>query len=96
MSVKEQCPLSVPVPISITVNTSGSTPSPVRNIHSLSATHSGFTRISEFTFTSNLTGTNSSIQDLLDPPISSTIAVWDFGDGYSLSAKKRSNDNSYI
>ena len=78
MSVEEKCPLSEPVPISLTVNTSGSVPSPVNNSHSLSATHSGFTRISEFTFTSNLTGDNGSIQNLLDPPITSTLAVWDF------------------
>ena len=64
MSVEQKCPLSVPVPISLTVNTSGSVPSPVNNSHSLSASHSGFTRISEFTFTSNLTGTTSSINDL--------------------------------
>ena len=86
MSVEQKCPLSVPVPISLTVNTSGSVPSPVNNSHSLSASHSGFTRISEFTFTSNLTGTTSSINDLIDPPISSSLAVWDFGDGYTLSA----------
>ncbi len=87
MSVEDKCPLSVPVPISLTVNTSGSVPSPVNNTHSLSATHSGFTRISEFTFTSILTSTGSSINDHLDPAISTTLAVWDFGDGYSLSAK---------
>ena len=89
MSVEQKCPLSVPIPISLTVNTSGSVPSPVNNSHSLSATHSGFTRISEFTFTSKLTSetASSSINDLIDPPISSTVAVWDFGDGRTLSAK---------
>ena len=63
MSIEEQCPLNIPVPLSITVNTSGSTPYPTTNVHSLSTTHSGFTRISEFTFTSNLTGDPLSIQD---------------------------------
>ena len=87
MSVEQKCPLSVPIPISLTVNTSGSVPSPVNNSHSLSASHSGFTKISEFTFTSNLTGASSSINNLIDPPISSTLAVWDFGDGHTLSAK---------
>lgn len=86
MNVEQKCPLSVPIPLSITVSTSGTVPSPVSNIHSLSTTHSGFTRISQFTFTSTLTGENGSIIELLDPPISSTIAVWDFGDGYTLSA----------
>ena len=87
MSVEQKCPLSVPIPISLTVNTSGSVPSPVNNSHSLSATHSGFTRISEFTFSSNLTGAASSINELRDPPISTTLAIWDFGDGHTLSAK---------
>ncbi len=86
MSAEEKCPLSVPVPITLSVSTSGSIPSPVNNIHSLSATHSGFTRISEFTFTSNLTG-STSFNELVDPPISTTIAVWDFGDGNTLSAR---------
>ena len=94
MSVEEKCPLSVPVPISLTVNTSGSVPSPVTSdSHNLSATHSGFTRISEFTFTSNLTGGAGSIQNLLDPPITSTLAVWDFGDGNTLSAKNTPTSN---
>ena len=87
MSIEEQCPLNIPVPLSITVNTSGSTPYPTTNVHSLSTTHSGFTRISEFTFTSNLTGDPLSIQDYILPPVSESIAVWDFGDGSSLSAK---------
>ena len=86
MSAEEKCPLSVPVPITLSVNTSGSIPSPVNNVHSLSATHSGFTRISEFTFTSNLTG-STSFNELVDPPISTTVAVWDFGDGNTLSAR---------
>tara|TARA_R100001015_G_C4630356_1_gene191916 strand:- start:37 stop:2475 length:2439 start_codon:yes stop_codon:yes gene_type:complete len=86
MSVEDQCPLSIPVPFSVTVNTSGSTPSPTTNVHSLSDTHSGFTRISEFTFTSILTGDPLSINDYATPPVSETIAVWDFGDGHTLSA----------
>ena len=86
MSVEQKCPLSVPIPLTLSVNTSGTVAQPVTG-HSLSATHSGFTRISEFTFSSNLTGSARSINDLLDPPVSSTIAVWDFGDGYTLSAK---------
>ena len=91
MSVKEKCPLSVPLPFTTTVNTSGSVPAPVNVIHSLSASHSGFTRISEFTFTTVTTGSTISdsltgVVNLIDPPISTSIAVWDFGDGYTLSA----------
>ena len=91
MSVKEKCPLSVPLPFTTTVNTSGSVPAPVNVIHSLSASHSGFTRISEFTFTTVTTGSTISdsltgIVNLIDPPISTSTAVWDFGDGYTLSA----------
>ena len=85
MSVEQKCPLSVPIPISLTLNTSGSVPSPLAS-HSLKTTHGGFTRISEFTFTSRLTGAAGSINDLIDPPVSSSVAVWDFGDGYTLSA----------
>ena len=50
MSVREKCPLTVPIPLTLTVNTSGTIAQPVRGVHSLSASHSGFTRISEFTF----------------------------------------------
>ncbi len=85
MSVQEKCPLSVPIPVTLSVNTSGTVAQPVAS-HSLAATHSGFTRISEFTFTSNLTGDNNSIVDLIDPAVTSQTAVWDFGDGYTLSA----------
>ena len=87
MSVQEKCPISIPIPLTLSVNTSGTVATPVSGTHSLSATHSGFTRISEFTFTSNLTGGNGSIKDLIDPPVTETVAVWDFGDGHTLSAK---------
>lgn len=84
------CPFSLPVPISITVNTSGSVPEPLSNTHSLSSSHGGFTRISEFTFSPLLTaevlGTEYSMNDLLPNKVSNTTAVWDFGDGFSLSA----------
>jgi len=82
----ENCPRSVAVPISVSVNTSGTIPPPLSAVHSLSSSHGGFTRISEFTFTAKLTGDSLSIQDHLSPKMSNTTAVWDFGDGYSLSA----------
>ena len=80
----DNCPLSTPVPISVTVNTSGSCPSPTNEVHSLSSTNSGFTGISEFTFTPKLTSTTLSIQEYLRPEMSVSTALWDFGDGYSL------------
>lgn len=82
----ENCPLSVAVPIAVSVNTSNTVPGPLTNVHASSATNGGFTKISKFTFTAKLTGETLSMQDHFDPAISSTIAVWDFGDGYSLSA----------
>ena len=82
----ENCPRSVTVPISVSVNTSGTVPIPLTNVHSASSTHGGFTKISEFTFTAQITGDTLSIQDYLSPKLSNTTAVWDFGDGYSLSA----------
>jgi len=82
----ENCPLSVAVPIAVSVNTSNTVPSPLTNVHASSATNGGFTKISKFTFTAKLTGETLSMQDYFDPAVSSTIAVWDFGDGYSLSA----------
>ena len=81
---EDNCPLSTPVPISVTVNTSGSCPDPTLGVHSLSSTNSGFTGISEFTFTPRLTSATLSIQDYFRPELSITTALWDFGDGYSL------------
>jgi len=80
----ENCPRSVAVPISVAANTSGTVPAATK-LHSASATNSGFTKISEFTFTALLTGENISMQDYFSPKLSNTTAVWDFGDGYSLS-----------
>ena len=82
----ENCPRSVAVPISVSVNTSGTVPPPLTNVHAASATHGGFTKISEFTFTAKITGESLSMQDYFSPKLSNTTAVWDFGDGYSLSA----------
>ena len=82
----ENCPRSVAVPISVSVNTSGTVPAPLTDVHASSATNGGFTKISEFTFTAKLTGDSVSMQDYLSPKLSNTTAVWDFGDGYSLSA----------
>ena len=82
----ENCPRSVAVPISVSVNTSGTVPDPLTNVHAASATNGGFTRISEFTLTAKLTGDELSMQDYFSPKLSNTTAVWDFGDGYSLSA----------
>ena len=82
----ENIPRTVTVPIMVSVNTSGSIPTPLTDVHAASATHGGFTRISEFTFTALITGSPLSIQDHLRPMPSNITAVWDFGDGYSLSA----------
>ena len=82
----ENCPRSVAVPISVSVNTSGTVPPPLTNVHAASATHGGFTKISEFTFTAKITGESLSMEDYFSPKLSNTTAVWDFGDGYSLSA----------
>ena len=81
----ENCPRSVAVPISVSVNTSSSIP-PATSSHSQKTTHSGFTKISEFTLTAKLTGDSLTMNDYFDPKLSTTTAVWDFGDGYSLSA----------
>tara|TARA_R110000824_G_scaffold5697_1_gene26306 strand:+ start:1737 stop:4184 length:2448 start_codon:yes stop_codon:yes gene_type:complete len=81
----ENCPRSVAIPISVSVNTSGTVPASLTNIHAASGTHGGFTKISEFTFTAKLTGDTLSMQDYISPKLSNTTAVWDFGDGYSLS-----------
>ena len=81
----ENCPRSVTVPISVSANTSGSVP-PATKLHSASATNSGFTKISEFTFTAKLTSDSVfTMEDHFDPKLSKTTTVWDFGDGYSLS-----------
>ena len=85
--------LSVPVPITVTVNTSASIPPPLSAVHSLSASQAGFTRISDFTFTAELTGENISLLDLFEPKLSDTTVLWDFGDGYSLSAKNTVTTN---
>jgi len=44
------CPSILPVPFTITVNTSGTTPNSVDG-HPAATTHAGFTRISKFTLT---------------------------------------------
>ena len=86
-------PDSIPVPITVTVNTSASPPPiDVTKVEPLSTSQAGFTRISNFTFTADLTGSVYSIIDNYEPKISNTKAVWDFGDGYTLSA----GDNTTI
>ena len=85
--------ISIPVPITVTVNTSASVPPLVDDVHSLSASQAGFTRVSDFTFTAELTGENRSILDLFEPKLSNTTVLWDFGDGYSLSAKNTVTTN---
>ena len=81
------CSTSLPIPFTVTVNTSGDTPVPIEG-HSNATTHSGFTRISEFTFSPSLSiigDPNISLQLSLPSDISLTTALWDFGDGYTLS-----------
>jgi len=77
-------PTTIPVPLSITVNTSASPP-PIVTGHPLSNTHSGFTRISEFTLLPAIIGENISMQDYFPDGLSNSTAKWDFGDGYTLS-----------
>jgi len=93
------CPITVPVPISVSVNTSNTIPGALDGLHPLSATNGGFTRISEFSFTPYLSAhdpalvaapsdfydTVPSIQDALGNTLSLNTAVWDFGDGHTLS-----------
>ena len=85
------CPITVPVPISVTVNTSNTAPAVlVADEHPLSATNGGFTRISEFTFVPFLSSTpvdgfDYSLQTALGNDLSLNTAVWDFGDGHTLS-----------
>ena len=78
------CPLSIPIPFSISTTTSGSIPTPVGS-HSLSATHSGFTRITDFIFDPIFEASGFNINNYLPSKVSQTTTVWDFGDGYSLS-----------
>ena len=86
----KNCPVTIPVPYTVTVNTSGSTPSQALS-ESLAATHTGYTGISEFTFTPLLTSSGTSINDYFPTGVSVQTAVWDFGDGYTLSG-----DNTFI
>ena len=80
------CPKTLPVPFTVTVNTSGTTPDSVDG-HPQATTHAGFTRISKFTLTPVISATagTPSIEELFPHKVSNRIAKWDFGDGYSLS-----------
>jgi hypothetical protein len=79
------CPSILPVPFTITVNTSGTTPDSVDG-HPAATTHAGFTRISKFTLTPVISTTDSKgIEDLSPGGVSNRLAKWDFGDGYTLS-----------
>ncbi len=80
------CPKTLPVPFTVTVNTSGTTPDSVDG-HPQATTHAGFTRISKFTLTPAISATagTPSIEELFPHKVSNRIAKWDFGDGYSLS-----------
>ena len=80
------CPKTLPVPFTVTVNTSGTTPDSVDG-HPSAATHAGFTRISEFTFSPVISAGVGvqSIENYFPHSVSNRLAKWDFGDGYSLS-----------
>jgi len=79
------CPSILPVPFTITVNTSGTTPNSVDG-HPAATTHAGFTRISKFTLTPVVSAAEGQgIEDLFPKRVSNHIAKWDFGDGYTLS-----------
>jgi len=80
------CPTILPVPFTITVNTSGTTPDSVDG-HPAATTHAGFTRISKFTLTPEISAATGegSIENLFPKGVSNRLAKWDFGDGYTLS-----------
>ena len=88
MSVREKCPLTIPIPLTLTVNTSGTIAQPVSGVHSLSASHSGFTRISEFTFSSNLTGFKTDDDLLLQNPNFDSTANWTADGNWSIAGGK--------
>ncbi len=85
-TTSSNCPITIPVPFTVTVNTSGSIPSPAAN-DSSSSTHAGFTRISNFTFSPIISsqGDDPAIEDYFPFGVSNRIAKWDFGDGHTLS-----------
>jgi hypothetical protein len=80
------CPKTLPVPFTVTVNTSGTTPIGAAG-HPSVTTHAGFTRISKFTLSPIITalGDIPAIEDLFPNGVSNSFAKWDFGDGYTLS-----------
>jgi len=80
------CPKILPVPFTVTVNTSGDTPAGADGDPN-NTTHAGFTRISKFTLTPTITALAGipGIEDLFSNKVSNSIAKWDFGDGYTLS-----------
>ncbi len=90
----ENCPVSLTAPFTVTVNTSASVPSPVEGYSSIAAlsasalTQAGFTNISKFSFAPTITaayGSSGSQADQMHKKLSTTVAKWEFGDGYSLS-----------
>ena len=83
----QACPISVPVPFTVTVNTSGTAPHPLSALpgggsHPNDQTNGGFTRISKFGFSPEL----SDVQSLWHQRLSDSQILWNFGDGYTLSA----------
>tara|TARA_R100000008_G_scaffold86519_1_gene79948 strand:+ start:960 stop:4256 length:3297 start_codon:yes stop_codon:yes gene_type:complete len=78
----EKGPQSVEVPFTVTVNTSGTVPAPLAGLQCAWLSGAGFTRISKFTFSSLVSGMDS----MFEPKLSNNHILWDFGDGYSLSA----------
>ncbi len=80
------CPKTLPVPFTVTVNTSGTTPTGA-DAHPAASTHAGFTRISKFTLTPVVTALAGipDIETFFSNKVSNSIAKWDFGDGYTLS-----------
>ena len=78
----EKGPQSVEVPFTVTVNTSGTVPAPLAGLQCAWLSGAGFTRISKFTFSSLVSGMDS----IFEPKLSNNHILWDFGDGYSLSA----------
>ena len=85
-TTSNNCPKVIPVPFTVTVNTSASIPPSVVD-HPEKNTHAGFTRISEFSLTPVITALSNipNLQDNFHLGFSDRVAKWDFGDGYSLS-----------
>ena len=108
-STDENCPVSLPVPYTVTVNTSatnsilnyGDAPIAANgalNGHSLSGSHVGFTRISEFSFAPELTGVLTDTNLLLTNGDFESSGSWTADGNWSISngVAKHTGGNSGV